>query len=132
MSVAHELTYSQGRIDRRVLALGERASHGAFVVDRVDDSGDPVFAAAGAREAPDGWVPQLKRALVRAAIALGFEVSGNVNEDAPSLHDASTREEFEALSKDYITDAERALEEARAELELRRREVSAAAQYWRK
>jgi len=123
ISIAHEIRFARQTIERRELALGEEASPDAYVVKAVDSKGKPVFELARGREAPDGWPEKLSRALVRAAEALGFRVERAEDDPGQRLRDAKG-DEFESEAAVYLRDAERALEEARAEVDVRRREVS--------
>lgn len=123
VSIAHEIRFARQTIERRELALGEEASSDAYVVKSVDGRGKPVFELARGREAPDGWLEKLTRAIVRSAEALGFRVE-RVEEDPGHRIREASNTEFEREAATYIRDAERAAEEARAEVEVRRREVS--------
>lgn len=127
VSIACESTFARRSIERRDLRLGEVASSDAVQVVGADLDGKPVFAAAGGRTAPDGWAVRLKRALVRAASTLGFEIvdpDGESEDAALGLSDPElTPEEFAAEAREYLAEAEAAVESARLELELRRKEV---------
>lgn len=121
IAVAHELYYARQFIDRRDLAPGERASRAAVVVVSVDEKGNPRFAPANGRIAPDGWLERLRLALDRAV-----EVVDSLDDDdSGSLAGAENREDFEERSKRYIAEAE-------ASLAARKREVEKLAERWRK
>lgn len=123
IAIAHEMRFAQSAIARRDLALGEKASPDAVVVESIDGDGRPTFIPALGREAPDGWSEQLRRALVRAARALGFRIEDETATIA-DFDGTLSHEEFEARVQEYIGDAERMVREARAELEFREKEIA--------
>jgi len=126
VSIAHVAVFGRRSIERRELPLGERAPDEAVTVVGHNEHKRAIFHPAGGRAAPEGWPEQLKRAFVRTAAALGFDL---IDKNAQhGLDDVLRFEEFMARAHEYLAEAEAQVRGAEEELEFRRKEVNLLAE----